>query len=791
MNTIEPLTDQLIEAAFERRAARADRYDLGTLGAVIEARTGTMRQGRAWGLRLPAMRPIGTVRRAAWATVVIMAVLLGLVIAFVLIGQSPSTPFRTGLLAFVRAGDVYLANPDGSDAEVVLHQDGVAFLTVAWSPDGSRLAVDGESGAVVIDPVSGAATYIGGANPVWSPDGRQLGVIEPSTTGSTSIGSQLRIVDAATGAANRTYPFPAIGGLAWSADGRWIAATGGMSGRSNALVRIDVTTGHWSEVDGGSGMLDSAREPSWSPDSRRIAYIRWGAQDTAACHGTPLCATDVFVANADGSNPVQLNRVRGKADQPAWSPDGHWIAYRSVDHSAQQSGNGGTFVHRGTAIVIVHPDGTGERTIAAAGVDTFAWEPASDRLRFLATDTDSASTVWEASLDGAAHQLHVPIGPPTGGFERTGTWFGWQAVDADQAIGALPNVASRAPAAAISVVGPPLASPADPSGTWPTLATTSIDGCQPVTISSATGVMTTIANLCDTLVRVDTGRWAPTGLTFAAVRGGTLAIVDGNGHVTLNVARLAGLTSIAWAPDGSWLAVGTGTRSWILHPDGSGLREIEGDATWSANGHLTATTADGRLLVGPLDGSDMRGIGVFPIGSSWSSDGTRFAFVRDGNAWMANRDGTDPRNMTSLPLGGADNVAWSPDGRWIAVGMTHGFWLVPVNGGSKRWFDLGLGETVYDFAWSPGAGRLAVQSYTATAQVQRAFVYLVDPDGSPTVRLADLATPSWSPDGRFLAGGRAVGGSDDRTLVLMNADGSGARELPGSGGLDPFVWVRR
>ena len=140
-----------------------------------------------------------------------------------------------------------------------------------------------------------------------------------------------------------------------------------------------------------------------------------------------------------------------------------------------------------------------------------------------------------------------------------------------------------------------------------------------------------------------------------------------------------------------------------------------------------------------------------------------------------------------------DSLTWvtpHPDGRWIAVWAAHGFWLVRPDGTDQTWFGVGVGQTLNQVRWAPDARRLAVETYTSAPGDQKQGVYLVDPDGSPTVRLDDFTTPSWSPDGRFLAGERDETGSDSQTLVLVNADGSGRHEFPGAGGLDPIVWVR-
>jgi Tol biopolymer transport system component/DNA-binding winged helix-turn-helix (wHTH) protein len=67
------------------------------------------------------------------------------------------------------------------------------------------------------------------------------------------------------------------------------------------------------------------RYPAWSPDGSKIAF-----QSTRSGH------YEIYVANSDGSNPVQITSFAAKlAGSPRWSPDGKQIAfdYRPDDHS--------------------------------------------------------------------------------------------------------------------------------------------------------------------------------------------------------------------------------------------------------------------------------------------------------------------------------------------------------------------------------------------------------------------------------------------------------------------------
>ena len=61
---------------------------------------------------------------------------------------------------------------------------------------------------------------------------------------------------------------------------------------------------------------------AWSPDGTRIAFSL----------SNDICCADIWVADADGSNPRNLTRSRAIDDRsPAWSPDGRRIAHSRRD----------------------------------------------------------------------------------------------------------------------------------------------------------------------------------------------------------------------------------------------------------------------------------------------------------------------------------------------------------------------------------------------------------------------------------------------------------------------------
>jgi Tol biopolymer transport system component len=62
------------------------------------------------------------------------------------------------------------------------------------------------------------------------------------------------------------------------------------------------------------------REPSYSPDGRRVAFASTRSGDTR----------ELWIADADGTNPIQMTRGPGTGvGSPRWSPDGARIVYDS------------------------------------------------------------------------------------------------------------------------------------------------------------------------------------------------------------------------------------------------------------------------------------------------------------------------------------------------------------------------------------------------------------------------------------------------------------------------------
>jgi Tol biopolymer transport system component len=208
----------------------------------------------------------------------------------------------------------------------------------SWSPDDSRLVFEdaqGQRGVYRVDATGGGLRHLAsGTAPAWSPDGtriafvrgtgvysiapdgggeRKLTTVERATAGPLSWSPDSTRIAVARGGdiysvradgAGETRLTAGTGPEAhpsWSADGARIAYT---DGSTIAVVNADGTRA--TRLTRGAD-----RSATWSPDLKRIAFVRVGAD----VQGT------VWVMNADGRDQRPLI----PAASPEWSPDGSTI----------------------------------------------------------------------------------------------------------------------------------------------------------------------------------------------------------------------------------------------------------------------------------------------------------------------------------------------------------------------------------------------------------------------------------------------------------------------------------
>jgi hypothetical protein len=186
-------------------------------------------------------------------------------------------------------------------------------------------------------------------------------------------------------------------------------------------------------------------------------------------------------------------------------------------------------------------------------------------------------------------------------------------------------------------------------------------------------------------------RSSPSGDTLAYGDSGHVRLkLPGNAVVRVVPAALGFVEDRepAWSPDGTWLyftARYADGRSeiWRIHPDGSGaalagpaaaVGIYDGEPTVSADGSLLAfttnrTLAGGQntLLVVNLGNATAIYTGPAAAAPVFAPSGTRLAYLSSGHLVLVNGDGSGPRTLTANDARYFGQLAWSPDGRWIAV----------------------------------------------------------------------------------------------------------------------------
>jgi len=193
-------------------------------------------------------------------------------------------------------------------------------------------------------------------NPTVSPDGSRIAFIS-DRDGTTDVyvmaadGShQVRLTRteeqegkpswSADGKAIRFATFEKDASRIYSVDreGRSVTGIGRVPGRGGMISRngkrVFYSLGTWTEVQLMKSDLDgsNARQltdgksvvwsPRWSPEGKRIAFTGRDAERQ----------THIYLMNADGSSLRQLTHfdpADGRAQSPAWSADGRWLAVQS------------------------------------------------------------------------------------------------------------------------------------------------------------------------------------------------------------------------------------------------------------------------------------------------------------------------------------------------------------------------------------------------------------------------------------------------------------------------------
>jgi len=549
---------------------------------------------------------------------------------------------------------------------------------LAWSPDGRELAAVAEEGLVTVrDVESGDASFAdrsvadmpSGAVPravAWSPDGSRLATAEGD--GMVKI---RRPGDGAVLASLPARETDCVASLVWRRDGELLAAAFRRPGRV-----VVWRTSDWIEVRRFRTRGGFLYAVAWKPDGSRLA----------SCHDNHTIA---IWSGETFEEELRFTAHDGQVLGLDWSPDGERLV---------SAGRDGLVKVWDLAVQVRTPVVLRGHAGAVTGV---RWNPAGTRIA--SASSDGTVKIWDPSVsDGAEDHPDVVYG----------LW--------------------------------------SPDGRWLAMVRRGtvriVDAMTGVTAGSLDG-------------------WTgPLGLAFSpdgrllatAETDDVLGVWDWQlGRELTHLGRRHGgaLTTIAWSPDGLLLATGGKDgvpRVWRWNRSSLELaRKLEphetpvGSVRWSPDGSLLATTG-GDLVLRVWNTSDWsllhnlergRRVGrsyssTGPQALAWSPDGRRLAAAatrkESGLVIWEMPSGRETLRLSGH-ASGIFSLAWSGGGRRLATGGLDGRVRVwdPATGEDLLTLDV-EGWATYGLAWHPsGLELLAVSRgggmrlWDATAGVER------------------------------------------------------------------------
>jgi Tol biopolymer transport system component len=236
-------------------------------------------------------------------------------------------------------------------------------------------------------------------SPSWSPDGKRIAFVSTRDhPGNPLSSNEIYVIDA-DGSDERRLTANRRGDLSpvWTIDGRILFTACGRDLRTCRLEQM--------EADGTDrrrfGNLPARTilfGAAFSPDGSNVAFARPEQGDIWAFRNT-----DVFVADADGTDERRLTDDPANDIGAGWSPDGSKILF-----SSDRDRNGGCLFHDCTGyapeIYVMDADGSDEErlTRSPASEGGGSWSPDGTRIVFSRIpDEDDDYDLFVMNADGS------------------------------------------------------------------------------------------------------------------------------------------------------------------------------------------------------------------------------------------------------------------------------------------------------------------------------------------------------------------------------------------------------
>lgn len=495
--------------------------------------------------------------------------------------------------------------------------------------------------------------------PTLSPDGRTV-VYASDRTGSWQLYSlRLGSRAAVTLTTDSQNSMPAF-----SPDGERIAFR---SSRDGGGIFLMTASG-----ESVTRVSDTGYSPAWSPDGRELVV-----SPSAFASPADLGQLAPGLVAIDVKSGRRRDLMTGNvALQPAWSPNGHRIAYFGLRADSGQR-DIWTVATSGTAA-----GHSGDEVTNDAALDwSPVWSPDGDYLYF-SSNRGGTMNLWRVAIDERSGRLRSepePVTTPSSwsgplSFSRDGSRMAFASLDWRTTL-----QRQRFDPAREALVGPP---------------TPLLKGSRPIRDHDM----------------------SPDGQWVAFNESGSredlfVARIDGTEYrrLTDDAARDRGPT---WSPDGGRIAFysdrGGGYDLWTIRPDGSQLAQVTQDASanfsvWSPDGARIAFNglrATGLTIVGSASAAALTSATEPRLNAtdqfwpfSWSADrarllGTLVSTSGLGSTGVFTYD-IASRQYRQVPatLASAEGwllPAWLADGRRFLVRSTDGIFLVHAETGAVR-----------------------------------------------------------------------------------------------------------